>query len=140
MGTTLYIATNQPLDIEMNNERRILASLVGDHESMNALCAKLKVPSLSGFQSYDSQGLAGFIDDPDELKKAIANAAPIQWLNPADALRTLTALRRHYAEARLINPRGRKPAGQREWEPIDVTQRLLAEVPHLLGCLKSGKG
>ncbi len=135
MGNTLYIATSQPLDVEMNNERRILARLVGDHRPMEALCAKLRVPSLTGFQSYDPQGLAEFIDDPDELKQAIAKAAPIQWFEPADALPTIRALQTHYAEARVIIPKGRKPAGQRAWQPADVTERLLAELKDLEGIL-----
>jgi hypothetical protein len=65
------------------------------------------------------------------LKQAIAKAAPIQWFDPADALPTIRALHAHYAEARFIKPKGRKPAGQREWEPIDVTERLLAELKDL---------
>jgi hypothetical protein len=75
--------------------------------------------------------LADFIDDPKELAEAIAKAAPIQWFNPADAIPTLIALQTHYQTARYIQQRGRKPAGKREWEPVDRTDDLLAEIKDL---------
>jgi hypothetical protein len=132
MGNTLYCATDTKIDgLQLNNDRVFLAGLVGEHHAMAALCQSLGVPSLSGFQSYDPQMLADFIDDPKELAEAIAKAAPIQWFNPADAIPTLIALQTHYQTARYIQQRGRKPAGKREWEPVDRTDDLLAEIKDL---------
>jgi hypothetical protein len=96
MGTTLYLATDTKINgLELNNDRVFLAKIVGDHEAMQELCKNLKVPSLGSFLSHDPRGLAAFIEDPEELKRAIAGAAPIQWFDPADALPTIRSLKAH---------------------------------------------
>ena len=134
MGTTLCVALDRNIeDIEINNDRVLLANLVGDSKSMAALCSKLGVPSLSDFQSYDPQLAAQFLNDPEAIEAAVAKSPPIQWFSPADALPTLRALLAHFADARFVQERGRrrKVAGKMEWEPVDRTDDLLRELGDL---------
>jgi hypothetical protein len=130
MSTTLYIALDPETDgIEINNDRIILAKLVGDPVSMGALCGRLYVTSLCDFQSYAPQLLADFLDDPAELEASIAKAQPVQWFRPSEALPTVRALQVYYGQARFIQERGRKLAGK--WETVDRTDDLLRELRDL---------
>jgi hypothetical protein len=132
MSTTLYIALDRRIDgVQLNNDRVFLAKLVGDPASMGALCGKLGVASLCDFSSYDPQLLAEFIDDPREREPAIAKAQPIEWFNPSEALPVVKALQVHFEQTRFVQERGRKPAGKREWEPVDRTNDLMRELRDL---------
>ena len=128
MGVMLYIALERPVaGLDPNAaDRTVLAQLIGEHAALDDVCRTLGVASLSGFQSYDPAGLSEFIDDPAELAVAMATAKPIEWFDPAAALPAVRALPGHYAVERVINDRGRRRGGA--WEPVDVTDRLLAEL------------
>ena len=136
MGTTLYTTLHpETTEIETNNDRVFLAELVGDYESMAALCGQLAVTSLSEFQSYDAAAMAEMIDDAGERAALIANAPAIQWFEPAEALPVVHALRKHYAGAGFIHEQGRRPAGKKKWEPVDRTQDLIGELDDLASVL-----
>lgn len=128
MSTALFISLDRTVPgFDPNARGRVFLSwLVGDHESMGALCRRLGVPSLSSFQSYDPKGLAQFIDDPAKLAAAMAKARPVEWFDPAAALPAVRAVREHYGVARFVRPRGRRVGGK--WQDVDRTDDLLAEL------------
>jgi hypothetical protein len=132
MGMTLYVALDRSIEgIEINNDRVFLSSIVGPHEKMDELCNKLGVPSLSGFQSYDPQEIARFIDDPNERKALIEKMEreePIQWFDPGVALPAVRALQQHFAVARFMS--GRR-------NPQDRTEDLLNELRDLEAVLRA---
>jgi hypothetical protein len=97
MSTTLYVALDRSIDgLELNNERVLLAKLVGDAARMATLCGQLGVDSLSDFQSYDRELLAEFIDTPNMLESAIAKAQRTEFFRPSEALPIVKALRLHF--------------------------------------------
>jgi hypothetical protein len=132
MGITLYIALDVVVDgIQIDRDRVYLAKLVGDAPTMGELCGTLGVKSLSEFQSYDPELLVEFIDDPGDLEAAIANAAPVRWFDPAEALLVVKALQLHFEEARLgLKHRG-QPADRRRLEPFENLDELILDLQDL---------
>jgi hypothetical protein len=128
MGVTLYISLDRAVPgLEPNGaDGTVLAQLIGEPAGMDAACRHLGVPSLTGFQSYDPAGLSEFIDDPAELAAAMATAKPIEWFDATAALPAVRMLPSYYAVERVVNDRGRRRGGV--WEPVDVTDRALAEL------------
>lgn len=111
MSTTLYISLEKKVrGLNPNDADRIrLADVVADYEIIEPLARKLKVRSLSEFQSYDPQDAAEFIDDPEELKRIIAAAPPLEWFDPKEGVKAIRAFRDYFqANPKDIPGRARK--------------------------------
>ena len=131
---TLYVTFNSPVDTaSIDNDRILLASVVGELESLNAICEQLSVKSLADFQSYDPSDLAEFIDDPEERAALVANAAPIEWFDASQALPTVQKLHNYFARYGFMHSQRSKPAGERKWivESVDKTTEILKELRDL---------
>jgi hypothetical protein len=128
MSTTLYIALDRKVPGLNPNEadRVLLAKLACDEKRPASIAKKLKVRSLSEFLSYDPQMLKGYIDDPAELKAAIAGAKPMEWFDPSEGLRSVRAFAEHF-EARPSD----LPASVR-----DNADELLEELKEVEGVLE----
>jgi hypothetical protein len=132
MRTTLYVALDRKIGgFQINNDRVLLAKLVGDTASITALCNAVGVTSLCDFQSYDPQLLAEFVDEPEVLEVAIAKAKPIQWFEPSEALPVVEALENHFRHAPFIQERGLYMTRTKEWEPVDRKEDLGRELQDL---------
>src|SRR5260221_4346649 len=98
MSTTLYLALERKIPQVNPNEsdRVLLAELIAEEKRLAHVAGKLKVRSLGDFLSYDPKLLAGYIDDPDELKAAMGAAKPLEWFDPAEAIKSVRAFAKHF--------------------------------------------
>jgi hypothetical protein len=111
VSTTLYISLEKKVrGLNPNDtDRVLLADVVADYEVLEPIARKLRVRSLSEFQSYDPHDAAEFIDDPEELKKVIASAPPLEWFDPTDGIKAIRAFREYFGtNSKKIPGRARK--------------------------------
>jgi hypothetical protein len=82
------------------DDRYSLACVFFEEEFKN-LAMRLGVPPLIAFYSNNRDSLEDFYDDPAEFEAMKQKMGPEDFFNPADALKSVTALRDHLKKTPL---------------------------------------